>query len=111
MEPTPSTDQKASSEPRKVEDESKLATNPKGDESLEKSNPSTYTEMASNAASSAAAQASATATSMKDNVFSMFGGGPKKEKKEEEEVNEPSGSSKAKKAEGDEEDVSSAHCY
>lgn len=32
-------------------------------------------------------------------VFSMFGGGPKKEKKEEEDdVNEPSGSSKAKKA-------------
>lgn len=31
-------------------------------------------------------------------VFSMFGGGPKKEKKEEEDVDEPSGSSKAKKA-------------
>jgi hypothetical protein len=35
-----------------------------------------------------------------DSVFSMFGGGPKKEKKEdEEEADEPSGSSKAKKAE------------
>ncbi|PGH19441.1 hypothetical protein AJ80_03942 [Polytolypa hystricis UAMH7299] len=36
-----------------------------------------------------------------DSVFSMFGGGPKKEKREEpEEVDEPSGSSKAKKEEG-----------
>jgi Ran-binding protein 1 len=36
------------------------------------------------------------ALAMKDNVFSMFGGGPKKEKKEEEDaVDEPSGSSKA----------------
>jgi len=35
---------------------------------------------------------------VKDNVFSMFGGGPKREKKEEEDdVDEPSGSSKAKK--------------
>ncbi|KAF2470056.1 uncharacterized protein BDR25DRAFT_262654 [Lindgomyces ingoldianus] len=44
-----------------------------------------------------------TATStVKDNVFSMFGGGPKKEKKEEEDdVTEPSGSSKAKAAEGE----------
>ncbi|OJJ50960.1 hypothetical protein ASPZODRAFT_138085 [Penicilliopsis zonata CBS 506.65] len=41
-----------------------------------------------------------------DNVFSMFGGGPKKEKKETEDaVNEPSGSSKAQKAEGDEEEA------
>ena len=67
--------------------------------------PSTYTEMASNAASSA----STTAANMKDNVFSMFGGGTKKEKKEEEEdpVDEKSGSSKAKKdAEAGEEDVS-----
>lgn len=113
MEPTPSADQSASSELRKAEAETKLATNPKGDESLEKPNQS-YTEMASNAASSAAetasnaaAQASATASSMKDNVFSMFGGGPKKEKKvTEEEVDEPSGSSKAKKADGEDEDVS-----
>lgn len=44
-----------------------------------------------------------------DSVFSMFGGGPKKEKKEEDkgDENEPSGSSKAKKeAEGGEGDVS-----
>ena len=35
-----------------------------------------------------------------DSMFSMFGGGPKKEKKEEAEepIDEPSGSSKAQKA-------------
>ena len=112
MEPTPSATQSASSELRKVDAETDLATNPKGDESLEKPKDSSYSTIASNAAnsaaetaSSAAAQASATATSVKDNVFSMFGGGPKKEKKEEEEVDEPSGSSKAKKAEGEDDEV------
>ena len=113
MEPTPSADQTASSEPRKVDEETKLATNPKGDESLEKPKDSSYGDMANTAATSAtsmasnaAATATATASSMKDNVFSMFGGGPKKEKKEEEEVDEPSGSSKAKKAEAEEDEVS-----
>ncbi|KAL4785571.1 RanBP1 domain-containing protein [Aspergillus varians] len=39
-----------------------------------------------------------------DSIFSMFGGGPKKEKKEEtDDVNEPSGSSKAQKGEDEEE--------
>ncbi|MCJ1326499.1 hypothetical protein MMC10_003163 [Thelotrema lepadinum] len=111
MEPTPSADQTASSEPRKVDEETKLATNPKGDESLEKPKDSSYGDMANTAATSAtsmasnaAATATATASSMKDNVFSMFGGGPKKEKKEEEEVDEPSGSSKAKKAEAEEDE-------
>ena len=56
---------------------------------------STYTDMASNAASSV----TSAATGMKDNVFSMFGGGQKKERKPdpEDDVDEPSGSSKAKK--------------
>jgi len=40
------------------------------------------------------------ASAVKDNVFSMFGGGPKREKREEpDDVDEPSGSSKAKKEE------------
>jgi hypothetical protein len=45
--------------------------------------------------------AAATATSaVKDNVFSMFGGGPKKEKREEvDDADEPSGGSKGKAAE------------
>jgi len=48
-------------------------------------------------------QATEAATTVKDNVFSMFGGGPKKEKKEEsnEGADEPSGSSKATKQEGE----------
>jgi len=58
----------------------------------------TVTEQVTDAASSAA-------TTVKDNVFSMFGGGPKKEKKDEadEGADEPSGSSKVKK-EGEEDD-------
>lgn len=96
----------ASSEPRLAQPETELATNPKGNESLESADkqPATYTDMASNAAASA----TTAAVSMKDNVFSMFGGGAKKEKKAEAEddTNEPSGSSKAKK-DAEDEDVKS----
>ena len=63
-----------------------------------------YTEIATHAASTAASSATAVAAGVKDNVFSMFGGGAKKEKKDDgrDEVDEPSGSSKAKKdAEGE----------
>ena len=57
-----------------------------------------YTDMATSAATSAATTASAAAVGVKDNVFSMFGGGAKKERKEEIDVPEDrSGSSKAKK--------------
>jgi Ran-binding protein 1 len=53
------------------------------------------TETATDAALAAASKTT-------DSVFSMFGGGPKKEKKEDaEEVDEPSGSSKAQKGEED----------
>ena len=57
---------------------------------------STYTDMASSAATSA----TAAAAGVKDNVFSMFGGGAKKERKEEptDDQNEASGSSKATRA-------------
>ncbi|KAI9733352.1 MAG: Ran GTPase-binding protein yrb1 [Cirrosporium novae-zelandiae] len=56
-------------------------------------------------AATAASTATSTATGVKDSVFSMFGGGAKKEKKEQAEVtNEPSGSSKAQKEEGAGED-------
>jgi Ran-binding protein 1 len=66
----------------------------KTEDSAEKSS---YTTMASNAASTGIAAA----TGVKDSVFSMFGGGAKKEKKEEpeEEADEPSGSTKANKTE------------
>ncbi|KAJ0425497.1 RanBP1 domain-containing protein [Aspergillus carlsbadensis] len=66
------------------------------------------TEDVKAAAGSAAETATETvkdaAAKTSDSVFSMFGGGPKKEKKEdEEEADEPSGSSKAKKAEDEDE--------
>jgi hypothetical protein len=98
---TPSADQTASSEPRLAEQETKLATNPKGTEDSKtpaKSGEKSVVGKATDAASQAA-------TGVKDSVFSMFGGGAKKEKKpEEDDADEPSGSSKAKKA--DDEDVS-----
>lgn len=96
--PTPSADQTASSEPRLAQDETKLATNPVGDESKEAPNTNaTVTETVTNAAAG-----------VKDSVFSMFGGGGKKEKKAEEDddaKDEPSGSSKAKKEKDDDDDV------
>ncbi len=62
---------------------------------------------AESAAESATETAKDAAAKTSDSVFSMFGGGPKKEKKEDEEVNEPSGSSKAQKGE----DEVSAHSF
>lgn len=61
----------------------------------------TVTETAVDAAKDAAEAAKDTAAKTSDSVFSMFGGGPKKEKKEETEegADEPSGSSKAQQAE------------
>ena len=59
---------------------------------------SKVTSTVTDTASSAATAVAGAATTAKDNVFSMFGGGPKKEtKKDEDDVDEPSGSSKAKK--------------
>lgn len=59
----------------------------------------TVTETAVDTAKDAAEAAKDAATKTSDTVFSMFGGGPKKEKKEETEegADEPSGSSKAQK--------------
>merc|ERR1711964_620230 len=60
-----------------------------------KETPPTLTEQASSAASAAATTA---ASNVADNVFSMFGGGAKKEKVEDEDRGENSGSAKAQKA-------------
>lgn len=59
----------------------------------------TVTETVTDTAKQAAETAKDTAAKTSDTVFSMFGGGPKKEKKEEtdEGADEPSGSSKAQK--------------
>lgn len=67
---------------------------------------STYAGTATSAAVNAATTASNAAAGVKDSVFSMFGGGAKKDKVEEDEAQDRSGSSKAQKdAEGgDDED-------
>lgn len=106
--PDPTSERTAEEEPKLAKDETELATNPKstteGESKEEASSPTakpTYTKMASNVASGASAAAAGVTSS----VFSMFGGGAKKEKKEEPEddTNEPSGSSKAVKKEGEDE--------
>lgn len=68
------------------------------------------TEAATDVAKDAAEATKDAAVKTSDTVFSMFGGGPKKEKKEdaEEGEDEPSGSSKAQKAG---EEVSLPTCF
>ena len=87
-------------------DTSDTKPTPVGDAKKEESSSATGTAAATasdakssiaDAASTAANTATTAAVTAKDNVFSMFGGGPKKEKKVEEDVDEPSGSSKAQK--------------
>ena len=119
----------ASSDARLAEHETQLATHPSGDAAAAEtaasdstrapaaastSYPTTVAEAASTAgtmAASAASTAASAAVGVKDNVFSMFGGGPKKEAKPEtEEFNDRSGSSKEKgkvaekEAEGEQKD-------
>lgn len=57
----------------------------------------TLTEQATSAATTAATSVSSAAAGVKDNVFSMFGGGAKKEKVEDEDRGDNSGSAKAQK--------------
>ena len=97
--PDPAAEQVANPAATLVKDETAKVTTDKAADKEEK--PATtstddkpVTEKATEAATSAAA-------AVKDNVFSMFGGGPKKEKKEvADDVDEPSGSSKAQAATG-----------
>ena len=71
---------------------------------------SSYTGTATSAAANAATTASNAAAGVKDGIFSMFGGGAKKDKVEEDEAQDRSGSSKAQKdAEGGDEEVPNAH--
>lgn len=107
----PTAEKQAESEPTLAKTETDLATNPKSvrEEHGEDIKPSdgaaaTTGSSMSDMASNATATATAAATGVKDSVFAMFGGGGPKEKKAEEEddADEPSGSSKAKKAEGEE---------
>lgn len=82
--------------PKAVEEEPKSSDQPHEthQEPAAEKGKSSITELAS----SAATTATTAALGMKDNVFSMFGGGAKKEKKEpKDEPEEASGSAKAQK--------------
>lgn len=95
--PDPSAEQAAAPGATLVKDETEKVTTGVTEESkpTEEKPASTVTETVSNAASTAT-------SAVKDNVFSMFGGGPKKEKKEEaDDVNEPSGATKKPAADED----------
>jgi hypothetical protein len=82
----PSTQIAAGEEPKLVKDETEKVTTEVTEGSKENEKPPV------------AEKASEATSAVKDNVFSMFGGGPQKAKKEEPEepVDEPSGSSKKK---------------
>ncbi|CZS97310.1 hypothetical protein WAI453_008538 [Rhynchosporium graminicola] len=60
--------------------------------------PATLTEQATSAVTTAATTATTAASNVADNMFSMFGGGAKKEKVEDEDRGDNSGSAKAQKA-------------
>ena len=94
----PADEQVASTEPKLAKQETEPVTNPQAaqtESTSEGKKTSSYTDMASDATASA----TTAAAGMKDSVFSMFGGGAKKEKRvePEDDANEPSGSSKARK--------------
>lgn len=91
----PAEEIKTGAEPKLVKDETEKATTGVTEASTDAAaSKSTEEKPAANTFGGMASQASGFATQAKDNVFSMFGGGPKKEKKEEDDVDEPSGSSK-----------------
>ena len=95
--PDPAADQTANPGATLVKDETAKVTTDKAADQPETSTSTSgnkpITEKATEAATSVAA-------AVKDNVFSMFGGGPAKVKKEEvDDADEPSGASKPKAAE------------
>ena len=88
--PDPAADQAAAPSATLQQDETaKVTTDVTGSKPAEGTTGSSVTDTVASAASTATA-------AVKDNVFSMFGGGPKKERKETEDVDEPSGASKPK---------------
>lgn len=87
--PDPAADQAANPSATLVQDETAKVTTDKAADKSETKTESTDSKPITEKATEAAA-------AVKDNVFSMFGGGPAKAKKEEDDVDEPSGSSKNK---------------
>ncbi|TVY67530.1 Ran-specific GTPase-activating protein [Lachnellula suecica] len=87
----------ASSEPKLEKKETEVSGTPAAEEKTD-APAATLTEQATSAASTAATTVSNAASGVADNVFSMFGGGAKKEKADEEEDRgDNSGSAKALK--------------
>lgn len=88
--PDPAADQATNPAATLVKDETAKVTTDKAADKAEAKSESTESKPVTEKATEAAA-------AVKDNVFSMFGGGPAKAKKEEEDdADEPSGSSKNK---------------
>ena len=97
-----------STEPKTATGETTTAPIDAPEKSKANTEQSTYSGMASAATSSA----TNAAVGVKDSVFSMFGGGAKKDKREDDETQDRSGSSKAQKeAEGEDEEVESAYPF
>ena len=100
-----STESKTTTEPKATEKATATVDAPEN--SKANTEQSTYSGLASAATSSA----TNAAVGVKDSVFSMFGGGAKKDKREDDETQDRSGSSKAQKeAEGEDEEVLSPVC-
>lgn len=90
--PDPAAEQAVNPSATLVKDETAKVTT-----DITESKPAEDKPAASNVTETVANAASTATTAVKDNVFSMFGGGPKKEKKEEvDDADEPSGASKPK---------------
>merc|ERR1711977_531229 len=97
----------ATTEPKVAPAETEKPLQVEAKDEAPKETPPTLTEQASSAASAAATTATTAASNVADSVFSMFGGGAKKEKVEDEDRGENSGSAKAQKAAAAEEDPES----
>lgn len=90
--PDPAADQTAAPGATLVKDETAKVTT-----DIAANKPETTTKDDKPVTEKAAEAASSAAAAVKDNVFSMFGGGPAKVKKEEvDDADEPSGASKPK---------------
>lgn len=80
-------------------EETAAGTEPKLDKDATEKVTTEVTEQTQSTTEAVKEKADSAASAVKDNVFSMFGGGPKREKKEgpEDDGTEPSGSSKVQK--------------
>ncbi|KAL2075720.1 hypothetical protein VTL71DRAFT_663 [Oculimacula yallundae] len=88
----------ATTDPKLTPAETEKPLHAESKDEAPKEAPATLTEQATSAVSTAATTATTAASNVADNMFSMFGGGAKKEKVEDEDRGDNSGSAKAQKA-------------